>query len=123
MKKTREKKPLEQKDIESLDEIISRLDQMLLWEILGITNTERAEKLRSRIMKIRKKTESEITETKSDQKIRKTEDYELNKDFFHKLQALLIDFTVNNTLGAEFDKRLAQRFAEIVIVCKKNARE
>ena len=115
------KQPLRQEDVELLDQIISRLNQALLWHlnwgIFGTVDAKSAKELEARFKKRREKEGKEFPITRLD------EEYELNKQFFRDLNVLLVEFTKRDGLGIEYDKRRAEQFSRTISALEKIARD
>lgn len=120
MKTKQAKRPLKQQDIELIDKLIDRFNQLLSWTlgfgVLGITDEKIVEELGIRLKRLRRNgKESSPTNLQ--------EDYELNKKFFRELHNLLIEFHARKGLGTEYDKRKTLRFAETALGYEKVASE
>lgn len=116
----------EQRDAELLDRLIGRFNQLLLWQmtwgVLGVVDEKQAKELEARFKKIREKALRQA-QAKEFPRTPINEEYELDKNFFRELQALLNEFIIREGLGTEYDKRRAKHFVETAIAYEKIARE
>ena len=107
----KKQKVLNSDDLDLLNQLLDRMNQLILWEIsfglLGITKNRKAEILEKRFRTIR--------QSGSLPGFFRQHEYKFNKKFFLELAKILISFADRKNLSKEYDRRRAREFGESML--------